>query len=336
MNDRAPNRRNSYWRLVARAFLKKRLSMAAVVVVAILIFTAVAAPYLAEDKPIIMKRQGRLFFPSTFDYPEFRFVDWPQYVEDLDADDWALLPPVQYSPIRPDLARRLEAPSRDHRMGTDDKGRDVLARMIWGSRISLSVGFVAVGIALAIGTVLGALAGYCGGKVDIVISRVIEIVICFPVFFLILTIIALVPRMNIYYLMFAIGIVGWTGIARLIRGEFLKLREQEFVVAARALGVGPARIIFRHIMPNAISPVLVSATFGIAGAILTESALSFLGFGVAPPTPSWGAILALAREYVYQAWWLTVFPGTAIFVSVLCYNLIGEGLRDAADPRLKT
>ena len=330
-------RKNSYWRLVARAFLRRRLAVGAAGLTLVLIVIALCAPYIASDVPIVMKSGGRVYFPSTFRYSDLvSVVDWDEHLDGLGEDDWALMPPIAHSPYRTDIINRIHPPSREHPMGTDDLGRDVLARMIWGARISLSVGFVAVGIALAIGIVLGSIAGYWGGKADIVISRIIEVVICFPVFFLLLIIIATVPKMNIYYLMFAIGIVGWTGVARLIRGEFLKLREQELVVAARALGVGPTRIIFRHILPNAISPVLVSATFGVAGAILTESALSFLGFGVPPPTPSWGSILSLAREYVYQAWWLTVFPGAAIFISVLCYNLVGEGLRDAADPRLKT
>ncbi len=326
---------NSYLRLVARAFLAKRLSTAALVATLALIVIAVAAPYIANDAPIALRRSGVWYFPSTFTYAEFTSTDWRDAVDNLPIGDYVLMPPVPQSPNRTEISNRLVPPSSGHVMGTDDLGRDVFARMIWGSRISLSVGFVAVGIAVLIGVIVGAVAGYWGGYVDMTVSRVIEVVICFPVFFLILIIIAIVPKMNIYYLMLAIGVVGWTGVARLVRGEFLKLRTQDFTVAARALGVPAPRIIFRHILPNAMAPVLVSATFGIAGAILTESGLSFLGFGVPPPTPSWGSILSLAREYVYQAWWLTAFPGAAIFLSVLFYNLIGEGLRDAADPRLK-
>lgn len=325
----------SYWRLVAREFFRRKLSVAALAGVAAFIFVALFAPYLANDAPIILKRGGRLYFPSTFDYSELRTIDWADYMKNLPVGEWALMPPLPRGPERANIFNRLQAPSREHPMGTDDVGRDVFARMIWGSRISLSVGFVAVGIAVVIGIIVGSAAGYFGGAVDIVISRIIEVVICFPTFFLLLTIIALVARVNIYYLMFAIGIVGWTGVARLVRAEFLKLRKQDFSVAARALGVPAPRIMFRHILPNAIAPVLVSATFGVAGAILTESGLSFLGFGVPPPTASWGSILSLARQYVYQAWWLTAFPGAAIFLSILCYNLIGEGLRDAVDPRLK-
>ncbi len=335
MSEAPVEKSPSYWRLVAREFMRRKLSVAALIGVSGFILVALFAPWLANDAPIVLVRDGRVYFPSTFTYPELRSIDWAYYMDNLPEGQWALMPPVPISPYRDDIFNTLRPPSREHPMGTDDVGRDVLSRMIWGSRISLSVGFVAVGIAVVLGVIFGSIAGYFGGMVDIIISRIIEIVICFPMFFLLLTIIALVARVNIYYLMFAIGIVGWTGVARLVRGEFLKLREQEFAVAARALGAPATRVMFRHILPNAIAPVLVSATFGVAGAILTESGLSFLGFGVPPPTASWGSILSLARQYVYQAWWLTAFPGAAIFLSILCYNLIGEGLRDAVDPRLK-
>lgn len=335
MSSRRMEKSKGYWRLVMAEFLKRRLSVAALVVTILLIGVAVLARYIANDVPIVLKRQGTTYFPSTFDYPELRYVDWRDYVDNLPRGEWVLMPPVAMSPNRTDIFNRLQAPSKEHPMGTDDLGRDVLARMIWGARVSLSVGFIAVGIYVTIGIIAGSIAGYFGGIVDLAISRVVEVVICFPSFFLILTIIALVEKMSIYYLMFAIGVVSWTGVARLIRGEFLKLRTNDFAVAAVALGVPARRVMFRHILPNAVAPVLVSATFGIAGAILVESGLSFLGFGVPPPTPSWGAILSLAQQYVYQAWWLTAFPGAAIFVSILCYNLIGEGLRDAIDPRLR-
>lgn len=330
-----PARRRSYQALVTREFAKRRMAVAALAVTLTLVAVALAAPFLANDAPIALRQNGSWHFPSTLNTGQFRATDWPEYVDNLPEGDWVLMPPVQAGPNSAMILDRLEPPSSEHLMGTDDLGRDVFSRMIWGARISLSVGFVAVGIAVFIGVIVGAVAGYFGGIVDIVVSRIIEIVICFPMFFLVLIIIAVVPKMNIYYLMFAIGIVGWTGVARLVRGEFLKLREQDFTVAAKALGAPVTRIIFRHILPNAIGPVLVSATFGIAGAILMESGLSFLGFGVPPPVASWGSILAQARDYVYTAWWLTAFPGAAIFISVLCYNLIGEGLRDAVDPRLK-
>jgi peptide/nickel transport system permease protein len=206
--------------------------------------------------------------------------------------------------------------------------------MIWGTRISMSVGFIAVGICLVIGIFFGSLSGFFRGWIDIAISRLVELVICFPVFFIILTVLAFL-RPSIVNIMVVIGITGWTGIARLCRGEFLKLVKMDFVTAAHALGTSNTRIIFKHILPNAMGPVLVAVSFGIAGAILTESALSFLGFGVPQPTASWGDLLNNGRNDIQGTWWLTIFPGLAIFLAVTAFNLAGEGIRDALDPRLK-
>jgi peptide/nickel transport system permease protein len=239
-----------------------------------------------------------------------------------------------HDPNKFHLKRVLEGPSWNHPLGTDELGRDVLARMIYGAQISLKVGFVAVGIATLIGIVLGALAGYYSGWVDAVIMRVVDIMLCFPAFFLILAVIALLEP-SIWNIMIVIGLTSWMGVARLVRAEFMGLKNREFVSAARVLGASDSRIIFRHLMPNAMAPVLVSATLGVAGAILTESALSFLGIGVQPPTPSWGNILTAGKDNIEVAWWLSVFPGLAILVTVLAYNLLGEGLREALDPRLR-
>lgn len=239
-----------------------------------------------------------------------------------------------YSPTAYDLDQILFPPSWAHPFGTDEEGRDLLSRLIFGSRISLSVGFIAVVLYVSIGVILGAVAGYYGGLVDSVISRAIEIMICFPTFFLILAVLAFVGP-SLYNIMAVIGLTSWPGIARLVRGEFLKLRSQDFVTAGRVIGASTSRLIFRHILPNSLAPVLVSATFGVASAILVESGLSFLGFGVQPPTPSWGEALSQSRDFMDIAWWLALFPGFAIFLTITAYNLVGEGLRDAIDPRMK-
>jgi peptide/nickel transport system permease protein len=238
-----------------------------------------------------------------------------------------------YDPDSLDLYRVLTPPSLQHWCGTDDLGRDVFTRMLFGARISLKVGFVSVGISVLIGTLVGLISGYYGGWIDSVLMRFVDIMLCFPAFFLILAVIALMGQ-SIWYIMAIIGLTSWMGVARLVRAELLSLRERDFVLAARALGASDFRIIFRHILPNALSPVLISATLGVAGAIMTESALSFLGIGVPPPTPSWGNILTAGKDYIEFAWWLTLFPGLAIMVTVLAYYLVGEGIRDALDPRL--
>lgn len=247
----------------------------------------------------------------------------------------ALLAPV-VSPSDPtaiNVYKVLSPPSSTHLFGTDELGRDVLARMIWGSRVSLKVGFVAVGIAISIGVLIGAAAGFYGGSVDSVLMRFVDVMLAFPTLFLILAVIAILEP-SISTIMIIIGLTGWMNVARLVRAEFLTLKERDFIAAARAAGAADVRLIFRHILPNALAPVFVSATFGIAGAILTESGLSFLGLGVQPPDPSWGNILTAGKDNITVAWWLSVFPGIAILITVLSYNLVGEGLRDALDPRL--
>ena len=248
----------------------------------------------------------------------------------------ALAPYISpYDPGYINTQNALQSPSGDHLLGTDQLGRDVLSRMIWGARISLLVGFVAVGIAIGIGTFLGALAGFYGKWVDNVIMRFVDIMLCFPTFFLILAVIAILEP-SIWNIMIVIGITSWMGVTRLVRAEFLSLKERDFVKAARATGAKNPRIIFLHILPNALSPIWVSATLGVAAAILTESALSFLGIGVQPPTPSWGNILTAGKDNIEIAWWLSLYPGLAILITVMGYNLLGEGIRDAIDPRLKT
>jgi peptide/nickel transport system permease protein len=239
-----------------------------------------------------------------------------------------------YDPGRTEVSMKLKPPSLAHYLGTDQLGRDIFSRMLFGSRVSLSVGFVAVAISICIGILVGALAGYYGRWVDSLLMRFVDIMLCFPSFFLILTVVALLGP-SLFKVMVVIGITSWMGTSRFVRAEFLSLRERDFTQAARALGVKDLRIIFRHILPNALAPVFVTATLDVATAILVEAGLSFLGFGVQPPAPSWGNILTEGRTYIFDAWWLTVFPGLAILITVLSFNLLGEGLRDALDPRLR-
>lgn len=238
-----------------------------------------------------------------------------------------------YDPTSIDVHHVLSPPSLKHPLGTDELGRDLLSRIIWGSRISLKVGFVAVGISVLIGIVIGALAGFYGGLIDATLMRFVDIMLAFPTFFLILAVISILEQ-NIFTIMVVIGITSWMDVARLVRAEFLSLKEKDFVSAARAIGASDKRLMFKHILPNALSPVFVAATFGVAGAILIESGLSFLGLGVQPPDPSWGNILTAGKDNIEVAWWLSFFPGFAILITVLSYNLVGEGLRDALDPRL--
>lgn len=239
-----------------------------------------------------------------------------------------------HDPNKPDVKRILDPPSQRHWLGTDQVGRDVFSRMLYGARVSLAVGFVSVGIATAIGIALGAAAGYHGGMVDAAVMRLVDLMLVFPRFFLLLAVLAFL-KPSIWTIMAVIGLTGWMGVARLVRAEFLALKEREFVIWSQSIGAGALRIIWRHILPNAMAPVLVAMTLGVPAAILTESGLSFLGLGVRPPYATWGNILNDGKEVIELAWWLSVYPGIAILVTVLSYNLLGEGIRDALDPRLR-
>jgi peptide/nickel transport system permease protein len=239
-----------------------------------------------------------------------------------------------YDPNLQVLADRLLPPGARHWMGTDQYGRDILSRLIYSARISLAVGLVAVSIYVFIGTAVGSIAGYYGGWVDSVLMRMTDIFLCIPTFLLILMVIAFVGP-SIVNIMVVIGLTSWTDVARLVRGEILSLKEREFIQAAKVIGMKDSRVILKHLLPNALGPVLVVATLGIGGAILIESSLSYLGLGVQPPTPSWGNMLEEGKEHLTDAWWLITFPGLAIFLTVLGYNLLGEGLRDYLDPRLR-
>lgn len=233
------------------------------------------------------------------------------------------------------ITERFVGPSAQHVLGTDQYARDVLSRLLYGARISLSIGFVAVGIAVTLGTLLGAIAGYLGGVVDSVIMRFVDMVISFPRLVLLITVIALFEP-SIFLITAVLGLTLWPGTARIVRGEVLTLREREFIQAARALGYSRRRIILRHLIPNALGPVIVAATLGIGDTIVLEAGLSFLGLGVQPPTPSWGTMVADGRLDLLNAWWLGTYPGLAIVFTVLSFNLVGDGIRDALDPRLRS
>ncbi|MGH7803762.1 MAG: ABC transporter permease [Candidatus Binatia bacterium] len=333
-------RSDSYAALVWRQLRRNRRGMVGLWVVGVLAVVALFADVLANDKPYWITLQGKTWYPIATDLRvKLGFTTWPAELRGIDfstvGHEGAAFPPIPYSPTRTDLSEETFAPpSARHWLGTDQLGRDVAAGMIHGSRISLTVGLVVVAIEIMIGVVLGGLAGYYGGWIDIALSRVFELMLAIPTFFLILTVAAVLPP-SIYNVMIILGLTGWTGIARFVRSEFLKIRGLDYVTAARSLGASTPSIMFRHILPNALAPVLVSASFGVASAILAESSLSFLGVGVPAELVTWGSILSVSQSNTF-AWWLAIFPGTAIFLTVTAYNLLGDGLRDALDPRLKT
>jgi ABC-type dipeptide/oligopeptide/nickel transport system permease subunit len=248
----------------------------------------------------------------------------------------ALLAPAidRHDPLKIDLVSRLRAPSVEHWFGTDVQGRDVWARLVHGARISLAVGLVSQSIALLLGVTLGLISGFYGRWVDEIVMRLADVTLAFPTLLLLIAMVAaLQPSITVVFL--TIGVVGWAGMARLVRGQVLVVRQLEFVQAERALGAGDVRIMLRHVLPNVIAPVVIAATLGIAGAIMAEAALSFLGLGVQPPTPSWGSMIAEGRDLgqLREAPWTSVFPGVAIGAAVLGFNLLGDALRDALDPR---
>ncbi|MEZ5989878.1 MAG: ABC transporter permease [Planctomycetota bacterium] len=382
MADHADKRQNqSYWAIVRRQFFKRRLAVVGLVLVIGMLMTALLAPLLANNKPIVASIGGRLCFPAFVDYweafpvpdfvrlplqrdvsmfsPRYDFLgneEWKDFLTGRvrtegelwggfhkgAGGDWALMPLIPYDFKEQHLAQRNKSPSdtelagTQHYLGTDGSGRDVAARMIHGCIVAMTVGILSVGIYCTIGIFLGAIAGYFGGWVDMVFMRVVEVFLCFPTLFLILAV-AAAFNAGIYGIVILLGLIRWTGPARLIRGEILKNKQSDYVIAARALGLSNPRVIFRHLVPNSLAPVLVSATFGISTAILIESSLSFLGFGVKQPMASWGEIGKQGRELLSSGkMYLAILPGLATFVTITAFNLVGEGLRDAMDPRLKS
>jgi peptide/nickel transport system permease protein len=238
-----------------------------------------------------------------------------------------------YNPDKINVNAILQPPSFTHWLGTDQLGRDVFSRLIYGSRISIEVGFIAVSISLFIGVIIGAFSGYYSGLIDSLLMRFVDIMLTFPSFFLILAISAIL-KPSIINIMIIIGLTSWMGVARIVRAEFIQNRQKDYVLAAKASGASDMYIIFSEILPNCIAPILVSATLGIAGAILIQASLAFLGIGIMPPTASWGGMLSRGKTYIMIAWWLTLFPGLAILMTVLSFNLIGEAVRDALDPKV--
>jgi peptide/nickel transport system permease protein len=354
----------SYWGIVWTQLKKNRSGMTGLALIALIVFTALFAPLIANDRPIAVRYKGTTSFPAFTTYVDvwvpwgsmrrsmkswevgggfplgdhYKVLEGKSWKEALETDAanvaWSVSPPIPWSPLQIDKAAPKQRPSDVHFLGTDDQGRDVLARLVHGSVVAVTVGVVAMSIAALIGISLGVTAGYFGGKTDLALSRFTEIVMCFPTFFLIIAVISFLER-SIINIMIVIGLFGWTGIYRLIRGEVLRCKALDYVMAAQALGVPTRRLMFRHIVPNAIAPVFVSLAFGVAGSVLTETSLSFLGFGDIS-VPSWGEIISQGRLYVVEdLTHLVVWPGATIFVTLTAFNLFGQGLRDAMDPRLR-
>lgn len=352
MNENQEKSRG-YWAETWIRFRRRRLAMLALGYIVFLSFVALFSPMIAGTKPIVCKYRGHIYFPcfgylnSSWENPIFTedniVCAYPRRLKEEDPESWAIFPLVfndtTYRVRENDMPGRPAnpygtsgRPSLQNPCGTNVYGYDIFAMLVHGTRTALLVGFVSTGLAAFIGITLGALAGYFGGWTDILISRFIEVVLCVPTLVMILAAVAVIEKPNIWYVMAIIGLTSWPGIARLTRGEFIKLKQSEYVSAARALGASQFRIIFRHILPNALAPVLVPITFSIAAAILLESSLSFLGISTSSSSISWGTILNDGHRNLAM-WWLTFFPGTLIFLTVLAYNLIGEALQEATDPR---
>ncbi len=344
-----------FWKETWRRFVRRKEAVAALMLVIGLALVAALSPAIAGTKPIVCKYKGQLYFPALsyfneswenpiFQKDKFR-KRYPLNLPQKDPQSWAIWPLSFNDPYRrvedkewPDRPGNprgdQSGPTGMNWFGTDEIGVDVFAKMVHGTRIALLVGFVSMGIATAIGLLIGAIGGYFGGWIDTLLSRFTEVVMCVPTLVLILALWSLIQKPTIWHTMVIIGATGWTGIARLMRAEFLKIKQADYVAAARVSGISTPKIILRYILPNALAPVLVPVTFGIASAILLENSLSFLGFGAPPPNPSWGSVLSSAHGN-YQLWWLTVYPGLAVFLTVLAYNVIGEALQEATDPRLR-
>jgi peptide/nickel transport system permease protein len=349
----------SHWQITKKQFRKNKLAVVGMIVVLVLYAVAFLSPFLApfdpnaqEDivrsrylpplaevfSPVVILQDGRRIVAREVQELGDRISYVPLAEGSRENGGQTASQSMTVSRYEVKKITRAMRPrwwnQKVHWLGTDKFGRDILSRIIYGSRISLSIGFVAVGIAITFGTFVGAIAGYYGGRVDNIIMRLVDMILAFPRLFLILTLIALFTP-KIWLIIAVLGATGWMGTARLVRGQILSLKEQEFVQAAHALGLSTPRIIFRHILPNAMAPIIVTATLRVGTTILVAAALSFLGLGVQPPTASWGNIINQGRDNLLGAWWIATFPGLAIVLTVVAYNLFGDGLRDALDPRLR-
>lgn len=331
---------------VWRRFRRRRGGVFGFAAVVLLGGVGFFAPVLASDDPIVCRYEGRWHFPAVVDVvhqiPFARFVvgkSAPFRLAGFDAKAaldggaFALWPVIPFGPLETSEPG-FSPPSGEHWLGTDEVGRDVAARLVHGAAVAVQVGVVSMGIAALLGLVVGGLAGYFGGWVDLLFSRVMEVVICFPVFFLVISVMVWLEP-SIVNVMVVIGLTRWTSVARYTRGEFLRNKELDFVTAARACGAGHFRVMVVHLLPNSLAPVFVTVTFGVAHAILIEAGLSWLGFGVQPPAASWGVMLRSAYEHMSVGPHLVYPPCVAIFVSVLVLNLLGDGLRDATDPEME-
>ncbi|HEY5961252.1 MAG TPA: ABC transporter permease [Polyangiaceae bacterium] len=324
--------------IVWTQFRARRINIVATVAIFGVLVVALLADFIAAERPILLKFHGHLYwFPNLFAPAELRIYNHQLLRAALRPSDWALVPLVPWGYNTHDLARVLAPPSAAHWLGTDGSGRDVLARIVHGTRVSLSVGAMSVIVLVIVGVAFGTVAGYFGRAIDTLLMRIVEIVHSIPTILLLVTVLAVIAPQGyaaVWTMTLVIGLVRWTDVARLVRGEILRVKALDYVQAARAQGASDARIIFKHVLPNASNPVLVSATFALAASILIEGALSFLGFGIPDDMASWGGMLNEVRGNV-QAWWLALFPGAAVFLTVTAFNVIGEGVRDATDPRLR-
>jgi peptide/nickel transport system permease protein len=323
--------------IALRELRRSHLGFVGAVVMACLAMIAIFADLLASDLPIACRIHQTTYVLPNLTHPHvLAAYDCARIEDELEEGDWSVYPLVPFGPTQTSARGRIEAlvpPFHGgHPLGTDDRGRDVFARLVHGARTSLTVSLIAVMAFIGIGATLGALAGFYGRMVDSIVSRLVETLTAFPTLVLVLVVQALLPHPSMGTMLLAIGLTRWTEVARLVRAEVLLVTSQDYALAARALGARPLRVLSRHVLPNALAPVLVAATFGVASVVLIEASLTFLRVGVPPPTPSWGEMLSEARDQA-ASWWLLLLPGFAVFVTVIALNLVGEALRDALDPR---